>query len=119
MKAKFRRLNVWNDSLSLAKKVCQFTEFVRSERKFYLSDQMNRAALSIVSNIAEGSDSGSDASFCRYLNIASSSLAEIRAQLDLCKEIGLIDVGTYQTLESKATKIYFRIKALKSSLNTP
>ena len=60
-------------------------------RDFGLKDQMTRAAVSIPSNIAEGYERGTNAEFIRFLNIAKGSAAELRTQLYIAKEIGVIE----------------------------
>jgi len=49
-------------------------------------DQIQRAAVSIMNNIAEGFESGSDASYVRYLNIAKGSCSEVKSMLYLCED---------------------------------
>jgi four helix bundle protein len=63
-----------------------------------MKDQMTRAAVSIASNIAEGSERDSKKEFIRYLNIAKGSSAELRTQLYIAGEIGILTTATQQEL---------------------
>ena len=67
-------------------------------RDFGLKDQMTRAAVSIPSNIAEGYERGTNKEFLRYLNIAKGSASELRTQLYIAKEIGVISAETMREL---------------------
>lgn len=97
--ARFKKLKVWNDSMKLAEHTYLITTKLKEENDYVLSNQMWRSCVSISSNIAEGSNSGSDTNFIRYLNIALASLAEYRSQLDLCERLqirSLEDVDLHQ-----------------------
>jgi four helix bundle protein len=74
----FLDLGVWKRSCQLAVKVY---ELLKDCRDFGLKDQMTRSAISIPSNIAEGSERGSSADFIRLLHIAKGSAAELRTQV--------------------------------------
>jgi four helix bundle protein len=83
----FESLEVWKRASRLA--VAVYKE-LRECRDYGLKDQMTRAAVSVPSNIAEGYDRGTNAEFIRFLNIAKGSAAELRTQLYIAKEIGII-----------------------------
>lgn len=74
--SKFEDLKVWDDAKSLSVAVY---DIMKTNRDYGFRDQIQRAAISIMNNIAEGSDSGSDAHFVRYLNVAKGSCAEVRS----------------------------------------
>ena len=78
---RFRDLRVWKDSGSLAKQIYAATRSFPEEERFGLCMQMRRAAVSVPSNIAEGSVRRSTRDFGRYLEIALGSLAELETQL--------------------------------------
>jgi four helix bundle protein len=85
----FRELEVWQVSMSLAKQVYMLTaEFPRDER-FGLSSQLQRAAVSIPSNIAEGNARSSGRDYARSISIAMGSAAELQTQLLLSRELSL------------------------------
>ena len=83
---------MWNDARTF---VLGIYEIMRGCRDFGFKDQIQRAAVSIMNNIAEGFDSGSDEQFIRYLNIAKGSSSEVKSMLYLCEDLG------YCTAEKK------------------
>lgn len=84
----FESLDVWKRSSRLAVAIYQA---LKNCKDYGLKDQMTRAAVSIPSNIAEGYERGTNKEFVRYINIAKGSTAELRTQLYIAKEIGIID----------------------------
>jgi four helix bundle protein len=99
---RFEDLDVWQASMSLAESL--YKELRRCH-DYSLRDQMQRSALSIASNIAEGYDRGSNKEFIRYLYIAKGSCAELRAQLYLANKIGIIDSVTFDLFLDSTKKI--------------
>ena len=83
----FEKLEVWKRACRLAVVVSQA---LRDSRQFALRDQMQRAAISIPSNIAEGSERDSRQDFIRFLRIAKGSAAELRTQCYIAKKLDLI-----------------------------
>lgn len=83
----FRELNIWKDSLQLVKKVYILTSGLPRDEKFGLISQINRCAVSIPTNIAEGSGRTSEKEFLHFLNIAISSSYELETQLILVEEL--------------------------------
>lgn len=86
----FRQLKIWQVSMELVKEILKSTEEFPIDRKFGLSSQINRSAVSIPSNIAEGSARNSDKDFSRFLSIALGSAYELETQLLLSESIGLL-----------------------------
>lgn len=83
----FRKLLIWKESMKLVKKVYLTTSNIPSEEKFGLISQINRSAVSIPSNIAEGSGRTSEKDFLNFLRISISSSYELETQLILVYEI--------------------------------
>ncbi|MFC1712086.1 four helix bundle protein [Candidatus Poribacteria bacterium] len=81
-------LNVWKQSIDLAKEVYSLTRDFPKEEIHGLVSQMRRAAVSVPSNIAEGAARNSRKEFIRFLYISLGSLAELETQLLLSKELG-------------------------------
>lgn len=77
-----------------------------------MKDQMTRAAVSIASNIAEGSDRGTDADFARFLRIAKASCEECRTQLYIGHLIGYLSKETYLQLDESGCRIGRKIGSL-------
>jgi len=86
----FRKLNIWVNGIKIVKKIYLFTKKLPDSEKFGLRSQMQRAAVSIPSNIAEGCSRNSDIEFKRFLEIAIGSAFELETQLILCIELGFI-----------------------------
>ena len=87
----FRELNVWQHSMRLAKAVYQLTVKFPREERFGLSAQLQRAAVSIPSNIAEGNARQSRRDYARFVSMASGSVAELQTQLMLANDLELAD----------------------------
>ncbi len=83
-------LDVWKESMTLAKEVYRLTTNFPKEETFGLASQMRRAAVSIPSNIAEGAARNSTKEFIQSLYIALGSLAELETQLLLARELEFV-----------------------------
>ena len=91
MVSHFRELEVWQLAMSLAVLIYRLTAGFPKEERFGLSSQMQRAAVSIPSNIAEGNARQSTREYARFVSIASGSAAELQTQLLLTQELALGD----------------------------
>lgn len=80
---RFEELDVWQNAKKLAVLVYRLTQNERFSKDFGLKDQIRRASVSIVSNIAEGFESQTQNTFIDYLGRAKASAGEVRAQLYL------------------------------------
>jgi four helix bundle protein len=83
----FRRLEAWQASQELAVSVYHLTEKFPTAERFGLTAQMRRAAVSIMSNIAEGAGRGTDKEFVAFLRIARGSLHEVESQSLLAQRL--------------------------------
>ncbi len=101
----FKKYEIWNDSMKLVKQIYQFTLCMPKEEKFGLISQMCRAAISIPSNIAEGTSRNSYIEFKRFLEIAIGSSFELETQLLLCVEIGFTNEETILPIINEINKI--------------
>lgn len=91
----FRHYSVWNNAIDFTTKVYKITtEFPNSE-KFGLSNQLQRAAVSIASNIAEGSSRSSEKDFAHFLEISIGSSFEVETQLLISKNLNYISEEQY------------------------
>lgn len=84
MKHNFENLEVWKRGCRLAVNVCVASH---KSRDFALKDQMQRSAISIPSNIAEGAERTSEADFSRFLSYSKGSCGELRTQLIIHREV--------------------------------
>lgn len=83
-------LDVWKESMALAKQVYGLTKSFPKEEIYGLVSQMRRATVSIPSNIAEGAARNSDKEFIQFLYVSLGSLAELETQLLLSRELGFL-----------------------------
>jgi four helix bundle protein len=87
---KFEKLDVWQKAIDFADLVYSKTKSFPSEERFGLTNQMRRAAVSISSNIAEGSSRISDTDFARFVEIATGSLFEVVSEATVAKRQGFL-----------------------------
>ncbi len=111
---KFEDLEVWKEGMQLASKIYMVLSTCRD---FGLRDQIQRAAVSIPSNIAEGYERNTNKDFIRFLYISKGSCSELRTQIYLAININIIDKKTGNQLLESTRKIsamlYNFIKARK------
>ncbi|HCI03769.1 MAG: four helix bundle protein [Candidatus Peribacteraceae bacterium] len=81
----YRDLIVWQKAIELVDNIYDLTEMFPNDQKYRLVDQMQRAVVSIPSNIAEGSRRRTSKDFNHYLRISYSSGAELETQLEISK----------------------------------
>lgn len=86
----FRNYKVWQDAVAYATKVYKVTSEMPWFEKKGLCDQLQRAVVSISSNIAEGSAKPSDIEFARFLDTALGSAFEVETQLLIAKNVGYL-----------------------------
>jgi len=115
----FREYGVWKDSMNLVTDVYSFTKTFPSSELYSLTNQIQRAAVSIPSNIAEGAGRQSNIDFAHFLDIALGSTFEVETQLQIANNLGYISddhIGLLlqhtQTIEKELTNF---IRSLKSS----
>ena len=108
----FEELDVWKRACALAVEVYKA---LRDSRDFSLRDQMQRSAVSIASNIAEGSER-SKKDFIRFLSIARGSAAELRTQSYIAAKIGTIEKTTMNDFVSETKGISKMLIGLAKSL---
>lgn len=99
---KFKQLEIWKQSREFCTQIYTLTASFPNEEKFGLTNQLRRAAVSIPSNIAEGSSRKSNKDFTRFIEIAIGSAYEIETQLLISSDLGFINV---EILDSFVIKI--------------
>ena len=99
---RFEELEVWQRSKELTNLIYKCSSDGAFARDFGLRDQMRRAAVSIMSNIAEGFESQTQSMFIQYLGRAKGSAGEVRAQLYIAKDQGYISGDDFNSLFSIA-----------------
>ena len=112
----FREYPVWKEAVDYATFVYEVTGKLPWFEKKGLCDQLQRAAVSISSNIAEGAARSSDAEFSRFLDYALGSAFEVETQLLIAKNIGYMDEIQYEELISKLSSIERQLNGLISTI---
>jgi four helix bundle protein len=113
---RFEDLEAWQQARRLATSIYQLTRETGLRRDAALTSQMQRAAVSVMSNIAEGRERGSSREFHRFLSIALGSCAELRAQLYIARDVGYIDDTSFQQLAEQALRASQLTGALRASI---
>ena len=108
----FKELRVWSDAIDLATGIYKITSKKPFCNDFGLSSQIQRAAVSISSNIAEGDERSSNKESIRFFNIAKGSAAEVITQLNIAYRIGYLDEQTFRRVEDFTEKIRASLKNL-------
>lgn len=114
MDRRFEGLRVWQQSRAFVNSIYDIMEEVRD---YGFRDQIQRAAVSIMNNIAEGSESGSDAKFVNFLQISRGSCSEVRSMLYLCLDRNMIKQETFNKLKSEAISISNQLYRLIESIS--
>lgn len=112
----FRNYKVWQDAVEYATKVYKVTAEMPWFEKKGLCDQLQRAAVSISSNIAEGAAKPSDVEFAHFLDTALGSSFEVETQLQIAKNVGYINEELYNNLLVDINDIERQINGLISTL---
>ena len=109
---RFKDLEVWRVSMDLVAKVYEITrEFPKSEQ-FGLAAQLQRSAVSIPSNIAEGSGRGTRKDFAHFLDQARGSLFEVITQLEISRSLNFGDLDKINAIQMEYEILGMRINAL-------
>ena len=111
----FEDLDVWQRGCRLAVDV--FKAFAGC-KNFTMKDQVQRAALSIPSNVAEGAERGGAKEFVRFLNIAKGSCGELRTQLYISRKLGFLTSKMFNALLTESKEISAMLQGLSRSLTS-
>ncbi|WP_345085100.1 four helix bundle protein [Nemorincola caseinilytica] len=112
----FRELIVWQRSINLVVKIYEITKEFPKEEKFNLVSQMQRAATSIPSNIAEGAGRNTNNFFKHFLTIAIGSSHELETQIIISKQLGYINEDDCGMILTELNSIQKMLYALHNSL---
>jgi four helix bundle protein len=112
----FRELIVWQKSISLVVQIYEITRDFPKEEKFNLVSQMQRAATSIPSNIAEGAGRNTNNYFKHFLTISIGSAHELETQIIISKQLGYINEDRQGQLVVELNGIQKMLYALHNSL---
>ncbi len=104
-KISFKELIVWQKAMDLVSKVYELTKLLPKDEMYGIISQVRRSAVSIPSNIAEGSKRGSRKDYCQFLKMANGSAAELETQLLLIQKIYSLEIG-------QVTSILFEVQKM-------
>ncbi len=114
----FRDLKVWQRAMEFVVKLYELMESFPKEEKYGLISQMRRCAVSIPSNIAEGTGRGSNPQFARFLEFSLGSLNELMTQIEIANRLQYFKEADYQFLVSELTQISNMLYKLYKTLKT-
>ncbi len=112
----YRDLKVWQDAIELTTQVYALARQLPSQERFGLVSQMQRAAVSVAANIAEGHARSSTKEFLRFLSIARGSLAELETHLILTERLGFCNRSEVHGMFQRADGINRMLAGLRKSL---
>ncbi len=115
---RFEDIEAWKVARALTHQIYQLSERGGFARDYGLRDQMRRAAVSVMSNIAEGFESRSQAMFADYLGRAKGSAGELRAQLYVALDAGYLSQEEFSRLKSETEHCSRLISRFISYLDT-
>ncbi len=115
----YRELLVWQKGHQLALEIYRVTVGFPKVEQFGLTDQLRRAAISVPSNVVEGYERGSNKEFKHFLSIARGSTGEVRAQIELARDIGYMQNDDFEKLFDLTTEVHKMINSLIKKLESP
>ena len=115
---KFEDLESWKKARTLTNGVYKATAAGNFVRDFALKDQIRRASISILSNIAEGFERGGDKEFLQFLAVAKGSCGEVRAQLYIASDQGYLSQTLFRALVDNTNEIGRLISGLMKYLSS-
>ena len=113
---RFEDLIAWQKARELVRNVYRITNHPPFQRDFGLRNQIQRAAVSIMSNIAEGFERGGRAEFHNFLVIAKGSCAEVRSQAYIALDIGYMSEQEFRQFDELATEVSKIVGGLRSAV---
>ncbi len=113
---RFEKLEIWQLAIEYCLEIYSLTNKFPKQEQFGLVAQLKRAAVSISSNIAEGSGGTTTKDFINFLNIAIKSTLETVSQLLFCEKAGFLSKEKREHLYNKAEILIKKINAFKKSL---
>ena len=113
----FRQLRIWIDSVELAKDIYSLTQKFSQDHKFGITSQLYRAAVSIPSNIAEGSARKSEKDFRHFLSMSLGSAFELETQLIIAEQCSLATHDDFENLLVRVQSLQKQIKAFSNTIS--
>ena len=113
---RFEELIAWQKARALTHSVYKATQQGKFAKDFGLSGQIQRAAVSVMSNIAEGFERGGRGEFHQFLSTAKASCAEVRSQLYVALDVGYLSDSVFRTLFLQAEEVARIVGGLRASV---
>jgi len=113
----FKKMKIWQSAMEIARFILDVTDTFPPHEKFGLKNQMDRSAISIPSNITEGS-SRTNKSFRHFIDIALGSSFELQTQLLLANHRQYISKEVTQTIENKIEEFQRMTMSFQNTLGT-
>lgn len=107
----YKKLILWQEAKNLVLLIYKITEKFPKNERFVLTDQMRRASVSILSQIAEGWLRNTTKDKLHFLNIALGSLLEVEAQMDVSKDLNFVnekDYADFDNLRARVSYLLFK-----------
>jgi four helix bundle protein len=114
----FEDLEIWKDARVLTRGIYQLTSSPKFSKDFGLRDQIRRASVSIMSNIAEGFERGGNQEFIQFLYVAKGSCGEVRSQLYAAMDQNYLDQKVVGDLLTSLKRLSIMIKHLIDHLKS-
>ena len=111
-KYSFEKLDVWQDARKFVTEIYKVSGTFPSEEKFGLCSQLQRASVSVVSNIAEGVSRQSDKAKIRFIEISYGSLMEVYCQLYISLDLKYLTIDQFETCKMRIDAIARQLSAL-------
>jgi len=111
----YRKLIVYQKARELVKFIYQITKEFPVEEKFALTNQIQRAAVSITSNIAEAMGRYSDKDKLHFIEFSYGSLLEVMSQMEISLDLGYIDNDTFINIEQRVYEISRMMSGLRTT----
>ncbi len=113
----YKNLQVWQLAVDFTQSVYEHTKDFPKHELYGLANQLRRSAISVASNLAEGSTRNSDKDFVRFVNIAKASLAEVETQLIIAHRLSYISDATLDQMQKDIVAIDKMLFSLRRALN--
>ncbi len=114
----YHELKIWQEGRHLVKEIYTITSCFPKEEIYGLTAQIRRAAVSISSNIAEGTGRSSDKEFQQFLNYAMGSLFELETQLILSNDLNFITREEFEKIQMEIKSLIRMIVKFKCTLKS-
>ncbi len=102
---RFEKLVAWQKARELTREIYKITGEGDFARDFGLRDQLRRAAVSVMSNIAEGFERNRHGEFHQFLSVAKGSCAEVRSQLSIAFDVGYLRLDQFEKVLAQAEEV--------------